>query len=69
MYRNGMPMYTCCQLLDKLSEHVLKNIIVRVIPTVRFVAMPIKNITEKCGYVDVSSGRWVCHLPNNCERG
>lgn len=69
---HAVSYWAIIQILDKhpdqLSEHVLKNIIVRVIPTDRLVAVAIKNIKEKCVYVDVSSGRWVCHLPNNCER-
>lgn len=70
--KHAVSYWAIIQILDKhpdqLSEHVLKNIIVRVIPTDRLVAVAIKNIKEKCVYVDVSSGRWVCHLPNNSER-
>jgi len=52
MHRNGMPMYTRS---DQLSEHVLKTIIVLLIPTDNLVAVAVKNIKGKGVYVDVSS--------------
>ena len=58
-------------ILDKNPEQpfirVLKHI-VRVKPTDRLVAVAINTIQEKCVCVDVSSGTWVCHLPNSYER-
>ena len=51
-----------CMLVN--GRRLLKHM-VRVLPTNRLVAVAVNAIREKCVWVDVSSGTWVCHLPNN----
>ena len=69
--KKDVSYWAIIEILDKHPEQpcirVLKHI-VRVKPTDRLVAVAINTIQEKCVCVDVSSGTWVCHLPNTYER-
>lgn len=68
---NRASYWAIIEILDKHLEqpciHAVKHI-VRVKPTDRLVAVAISAIQEKCVCVNVSSGTWVCHLPNSYER-
>ena len=69
--KKSVIYWAVIKILDKHPEqpciHTLKHN-VRVKPTDRLVAVAINTIKEKCVCVDVSSGTWVCHLPNCYER-
>ena len=77
MHRKQLPVQKECHLMGNYQDsgqapeqpciHTL-NHIVRVKPTDRMVAVAINTIQEKCACVDVSSGTWVCHLPNRYQR-
>ena len=68
---NDVSYWAIIEILDKHPEqpcnHVLKHI-VRVKQTDKLMAVAVNTIQEKCVCVDVSSGTWVCHLPNSYER-
>ena len=69
--KKSVIYWAVIKILDKHPEQpcirTLKHN-VRVKPTDRLVAVAINTIQEICVCVDVSSGTWVCHLPNCYER-
>lgn len=68
---HAVRYWAIIEILDvppcQLSNGILKHIVL-VMPTNRLVVVKINSIQEKCVCVDVSSGTWVCHLPNGYER-